>query len=257
MRTLIDVVTPFLLACSNNRNGEHQQHHTYAKRQNVVSGHTADKGSLQSLSPRSSARTASAWKRDQCGCTVHPADARDGRIRNRRNVVAADRTGQAGCHGHDQHGGRCIAEYRNSDRDQDAERAPGGTGGKGQTKRDEEEYRRHEHTDGGFRLHHRGYEAADVEVPLRQTPDSVHASVRMRIAGTIALKPSVNALTELAKGQHLARDVQHKGEQQRKERAEHQRGGRIAALRTPQRCSRLPECRRCTACPQCRARSIR
>ena len=27
----------------------------------------------------------------------------------------------------------------------------------------------------------------------RQTPDSVHASVRMRMAGTIALNPSVNA----------------------------------------------------------------
>ena len=152
----------------------------------------------------------------------------DGRIRNRRNVVAADRTGQAGCHGHDQHGGRCIAEYRNSNRDQDAERAPGGTGRKGQTERDEEEYRRHEHTDSGFRIHHRGYEAADVEVLVtadtgqrpRERQDEDGRNHRLEALG--------ECLTELTEGQHLARDVQHKGEQQRKERAEHQRGGRIA-----------------------------
>ena len=161
----------------------------------------------------------------------------DGRIRNRRDVVAADRTRQAGCHGHDQHGGRCIAEYRNSDRDQDAERAPGGTGGKGQTERDEEEYRWHEHTDGGFRLHHRGYEAADVEVLFTADTGQRPRERQDEDGRNHCLESLGECLTELTKGQHLARDVQHKGKQQRKERAEHQRGGRIAV------CERLNDVR--------------
>ena len=49
------------------------------------------------------------------------------------------------------------------------------------------------------------------------TPDSVHASVRIRIAGTMALKPFGKRLTELAEGQDLAREIQQEGEYQRKE----------------------------------------
>ena len=48
----------------------------------------------------------------------------------------------------------------------------------------------------------------------RQTPDSVHASENSR---NHCLEALGECLTELAKGQHLTRDIQHKGEQQRKE----------------------------------------
>ena len=93
----------------------------------------------------------------------------------------------------------------------------------GQTERDEEEYRRHEHTDGRFRLHHRGYEAADVEVLFTADTGQRPRKRQDENSRNHCLEALGECLTELAKGQHLARDVQHKGEQQRKERAEHQR----------------------------------
>ena len=126
----------FLLACSNNRNGEHQQHHTYAKRQNVVSGHTADKEAYK------------AYRRDHQrvrhlrGNVINVValctrGCEDGRIRNRRNVVAADRARQR-CGNADGHDLRHIRAHRNDDRNQDADGAPRGAGGEAEAARNEE-----------------------------------------------------------------------------------------------------------------------
>ena len=67
----------------------------------------------------------------------------DGRIRDRRNMVAADSTRQHRGYRHDHHGGVRLGEHIDDDGDQNRKRAPAGAGGERNKNRNAEDQQRH------------------------------------------------------------------------------------------------------------------
>ena len=79
--------------------------------------------------------------------TLSTGRGHDGGVGNGRAVIAADSTRQAGRHGND-HDLALARKYSGHDGQQNAERAPGCTGGKCQTQCDQEDHSRQENGQG-------------------------------------------------------------------------------------------------------------
>ena len=140
MHQVVKMWSCLLVARHNAKRQKHQQHNADKERDDAAADQTAyeeadeaDRGDQQCV--RHLGRNVVNM------VALCAGGCKDSRIRDRRDVVAADRAGQAGRNGHNQHGARRVAEYRDGNRDQDAEGAPGGAGRKGKAERDQEEDR--------------------------------------------------------------------------------------------------------------------
>ena len=90
----------------------------------------------------------------------------DGRIGDGRGVVAADGARENGGDGDHENVRRSLTKHRDGDGNEDTERSPARSCGKGKPCRNEEEERREEHDDPCICLHDRADEAAEIEVVL-------------------------------------------------------------------------------------------
>ena len=145
--------------------------------------------------------------------------SQDGRIGNRRSMVAADSARKNGGNADDEHVGVIRAEHGDGNRDEDAKCTPRGSRRKGQTDGYEEENRRQEQDDRGMRADDGADKAAEVKILLAADARKRPGQAEDEDGRCHGLEAPAKAVTERIERDDAARQIQETREDEGNERA--------------------------------------